>query len=126
MQFNLNYHDGIFEVTTSGDAVAQVFNDFAKALFEHEEWKPGEVILLNHSELNAGTLTNDDIRAIASISGLYCEQFGEAKVACLVGRELEYGMARMWQTFVDIKVVWSASEKLFMDRDEAVTWLKSV
>ena len=34
MQFNLNYHDAIFEVTTSGDAILQGYYDFTKAVLE--------------------------------------------------------------------------------------------
>ena len=125
MQFNVYYLDGIFEVTTSGDANLQGFNDFVKVIFKHEEWKPGGRILFDHTELNAGPLTVDDVQGIANIAGQYNEQFGNAKLAPVVNRDLEYGLARMWGVFVESKA-WHASEKLFRDRDEAVAWLKSV
>jgi hypothetical protein len=122
MQFSARYHDGIFEVTTSGDANLQGFSDFVKVIFEHEEWKPGGRILCDHTELNAGPLTVDDVQDIANISRKYKAQFGNAKVATLVSRDLEYGMARMWEVFVESEV-WDASEELFRDRDNAVAWL---
>ena len=125
MQFNLYYNDGLFEVTTVGDATLQGFNDFVKAIFEHEEWKPGGRILLDHTKLNTAPLTVEEVRAIANIATKYNEQFGKAKLALVVDRDLEYGMARMWQVFVETEV-WYASEKLFRDRDEAVAWLKIV
>jgi hypothetical protein len=125
-QFNLNYHDGIFEVTPSGDATLQGYYDFTKAILEHEEWKPGGLILINITELNTGPLSIGDVKAIAGISGLNSEQIGKAKVAIAVSRDLEYGMSRMWQIFVQQDAVWYASEKIFKNRDEAVTWLQSV
>lgn len=125
MQFNLNYHDAIFEVTTSGDALLQGYYDFTKAVLEHEEWKPGGLILLNHTELNTGPLTNDDVQEIANISGQYSEKLGTAKVAIVVDRDLDYGMTRMWQGLVESHITWYDSVKIFRNRDGAVAWLKS-
>ena len=125
VQFNLSYHDAIFEVTTSGDAILQGYYDFTKAVLEHEEWKPGGLILLNHTELNTGPLTINDVQAIAIISGQYSEQLGTAKVAIVVDRDLDYGMTRMWLVFVESHTTSYASAKIFRNRDAAVAWLKS-
>lgn len=125
MQFDLNYHDEIFEVTTSGDAILQGYYDFVKAVLEHKEWKPGGLVLINNTELNTGTLTIDDINALAEISNQYREQIGKAKVAIVLDRDLDYGMARIWQTFVGLRADWQASEKLFRNMVEAEAWLNS-
>ena len=125
MQFNLNYHDAIFEVTTSGDAILQGYYNYTEAVLDHEEWKPGGLILLNHIELNTGTLTIDDVQAIANIAGQYRVQLGTAKVAIVVDRDLDYGMTRMWQALVERHTTPYDSVKIFRNRDEAVAWLKS-
>ena len=125
MQFSLNYHDAVFEVTTSGDAILQGYYDFSKAVLEHDEWKPGGLILLDHTELNTGPLTIDDVQTIANISGQYSKQLGTAKVALLVDRDLDYGMTRMWQILVEGYTTSHDSVKIFRNRDEAVAWLKS-
>ena len=125
MQFNLNYHDAVFEVTTSGDAILQGYYDFTKAVLEHDEWKPGGLILLDHTKLNTGPLTVDDVQAIAIISGQYSEQLGTARVAIVVARDLDYGMTRMWQVFVENQTNSYASAKIFRNRDEAWAWLKN-
>ena len=125
MQFSLTYHDAIFEVATSGDAILQGYYDFTKAVLEHEEWIPGGLILLNHTKLNTGPLTIDDVQAIATISEQYREQLGTAKVAILVARDLDYGMTRMWQVFVESYTTSKDSVEIFRNRDEAVSWLKS-
>ena len=125
MQFSINYHDAIFEVVTSGDANLQGYYDFTKAVLEHEEWKPGGLILLNHTGLNTGPLTINDVQAIAAISEQYREQLGTAKVAIVVVRDLDFGMTRMWQVFVESYTTSNDSVEIFRNRDEAVAWLKS-
>jgi len=125
VQFNLNYHDAIFEVTTSGDAILQGYYDYTEAVVEHEEWKPGGLILLNHIELNTGPLTIDDVQAIANIAGQYSVQLGTAKVAIVVARDLDYGMTRMWRALVERHTTPYDSVKICRNRDEAVAWLKS-
>jgi hypothetical protein len=125
VQFKLNLHDAIFEVTTSGDAILQGYFDFTLAVLDHEEWKPGGLILLNHTELNTGPLTIDDIQAIANISEQYSERLGKVKVAIVVDRDLDYGMTRMWQSLVESHTTSHDSSEIFRNRDEAVAWLKS-
>ena len=125
VHFNLNYHDAIFEVTTSGDAILQGYYDFTTAVLEHEKWKPGGLMLLNHTELNTGPLTVDNVQAIADISKQYSEQLGKAKVALVVDRDLDYGMTRMWQVLVGSDTTSHDSVKIFRNRDEAAAWLKS-
>ena len=125
MQYNVHCHDAIFEVATSGDANLQGFIDYVKVILEHEEWKPGGRILSDHTELNSGPLTVDDVRGIAYLASKYNEKFGNAKLATVVSRDLEYGMARMWEVYVESED-WHVSEKLFRDRDEALAWLNMV
>jgi len=50
------------------------------------------------------------------------DQLGKTKLALLVARDLEFGLAKMWQVFVDEK--WDVISRVFRSRDEAITWLK--
>ena len=124
MEFTLEYHDGIFEVTTSGDANLQGYYDYVEAVLKHSEWKPGGLALTNHSKLNAGPLTMYDIETIAKVMEQYREQIGTAKIAVVAGNPLVYGLSRAWQTYVEFHQVWNASEELFWNREEALAWLK--
>jgi hypothetical protein len=121
VEFNVQYHDGIFEVKTSGDAEFGKFRDILETLVTHEKWKPGSAFLINHTELNASPLTIDDMRNIAKLNGLYSTKIGQSKCAHLLARDLEYGLARMWQAYVENE--WEVTEKLFKSRDEAIVWL---
>ena len=125
MEFTLKHLDGIFEVTTSGDANLQGYVDIVKAIAEHEEWKPGGLVLFNNTKLNTGPLTMDDVKAIAGVSRQYMEQTGTAKLAIVVGRPLDYGMTQMWEYLVKMNFDWEASEKSFWNRKDAIAWLKN-
>lgn len=123
MKYEVRYDDEFFEVTTHGDAELERFEDFIDLLLGHEMWKPGTAFLVDHSELNAGPLTVEEVRGIAKVCEKRRAEFGQAKFALLVSRELEYGMARMWETYVEDK--WDVTTKLFRSPDEACSWLKN-
>ena len=124
MKYEVHYHDGFFEIKDYGDAEAVRFRELVDLLLAHEKWKPGTAILVNHSELNAGPLTVSDIYYMAGSFVRSRVQLGQARMAILVARELEYGMARMRMGFVEGK--WDVIENVFRSRDEAISWLKDV
>ena len=121
MEFKLQYRKGLLEVKTSGDAELGTFREMMDSMLAHEEWKPGSPFLLDHSELNAGTLTVDDIRGIAGFCAQRRDRFGRAKCAIVVSRDLEFGIGRMWQVFVSNR--WDVTEELFKSKDDAREWL---
>ena len=124
MKYEVHYHDGFFEIKTYGDAEPVRFRELLDLLLAHEKWKPDTAILVNHSELNAGPLTVGDIYYIAGSFVRSRVQLGQARMAILVARDLEYGMARMRTGFVEGK--WDVIENVFRSRDEAISWLKDV
>ncbi len=123
MKYEVHYDDEFFEVTTHGDAEPGGFEEFVDLLLGHEKWKPGTPFLVDHSELNAGPLTVADIHIIAEMCGRRRAQFGRARCAILVRGRIEYGMARMWEVFVEGE--WDVTEHLFNSRDEAISWLNN-
>jgi len=121
VEFIVQYHDGFFEVKTFGDAEVEKFRDILESLVTHEKWNPGTPFLINHTDLNSAPLTADDMVTIAEINGQYRDNIGKSKCAHILARDLEYGMARMWEAFV--KDRWDASVSLFRSRDDAIAWL---
>ncbi len=120
MKHEVYCHDGYFEVKTFGDANPEGFRKYRDDLLAHEKWTPGTALLLDHSELNSGPLTVDDIHKIASES--VEARLGHVRTAVVVGRNLEFGLTRMWEVFVDGK--WDVDVRVFRSRDEGISWLK--
>ena len=121
MEFSVKYRGGFFDVKTSGDGELDKFGDLADAMFAYEEWKPGTPVLHDHTDLNSGPLTVDDIRGIAQLCADRRAQFGAGKLAVVVARDLEFGLARMWAVFAEDK--WDVVSKVFRSREEAIAWL---
>lgn len=61
MDYNVQYHHGLFEIKTSGDANLEGFKGFWGKLINHEKWTPGSRILADHTELNSAPLTVENI-----------------------------------------------------------------
>ena len=121
MEFIAQCHDGFFEVKTFGDAEVEKFREVLESLVTHEKWKPGTPFLINHTDLNSAPLTSDDMMKIAGINAQYSAKIGKSKCAHLLARDLEFGMARMWEVFVQDK--WDVSACSFRSRDDAIAWL---
>ena len=121
MQFELVYHHGFFEITTSGDADRHAFADMLDALLAHPEWAPGKPSLHDHSNLNAAMLTAEDVGAIAQFCADRRHLLGRTRAAIVVPGDLVYGLARMWSALVENR--WDGEGRVFRSRHEAVAWL---
>ena len=121
MEFEVSFQDGIFTVVTRGDAEVMKFREYLDEMFEHDRWQPGMPVLHDHSELNSGPLSVDDIRLIADFCAESREQFGNSRLAVVVFRDVEFGLARMWGAFVDGR--WNATAQTFRTPKEGRQWL---
>lgn len=103
MRYEIQCFDDFCEVKTYGNAELQGFKDFIHAFLTHEHWHPGGALLINHSELNAAPLTNDELREMADFSEPFKSQIGQAKIAILVARDLGYGheLGKIWKSLLN-------------------------
>ncbi len=123
MDFRVQYNGEFFVCSTSGDATADAFEEFLDALLAHADWKPGSHSLIDHSKLNSGPLTVDEIQRIAQFCSDRRDLVGSGKCAIVVERNLEYGLARMWGEFVHGR--WDAVAEVFRSQEEAKIWLSA-
>jgi len=124
MNFNLELKNNLFEIMTSGVASVEGFSCFYKAITNHEQWNKGGLILTDHTALRSEDLTVNDVISIATLCRQYKDEFGYAKLAILVGRDVEFALGRMWQAYVDDDA-WNVTQKIFKSKDEAMEWLTS-
>ncbi len=121
MEFQIEYSDGIFYGKSSGDAETSVFADLLDAMLDHEKWQPGSRWLHDHSDLNSGPLTMDDVQEIALLCAERRQDLGAGKCAIVVRRDLEFGLARMWGGYIEGR--WDMSADIFRSRTKALAWL---
>jgi len=121
MKYELNYRGGFFEVKTYGDAEPGGIKKFLDPMLSHEKWKTGTSFLVDHTELNLGHLTVNEIRDIANVSVRPRAELGQARCATVAPHDEQYGLVRMWEVFVEGR--WDVIHRVFRSRDEAVSWL---
>ena len=121
MDFCVKYVNDLFEIKTSGDAGPRGFGDLLDGLLEHEEWQPGASFLMDHTGLNSNPLSTNEMKAIAKICESRGPELGASKCALLVTSDLEFGLARMWDVYVEDR--WNVITELFRSRDAAISWL---
>jgi len=121
MDYRIAQQEGFVEVATGGVATVETFMRMLSDILGLDGWTPGTPLLMNHTELNTESLTTADIREIARITFEAKSQFGSLRMATLVRRDIEFGLARMWEVFIDER--WDGESQVFRDRGDAEKWL---
>ncbi|MCF7824096.1 MAG: hypothetical protein K9N35_07980 [Candidatus Marinimicrobia bacterium] len=121
MKFDIDYRKSYLELKTHGDADVESFLRLHREMCDVDNWKPGIPILMDHSDVTASQLSRNDIQILAEDLGQYSDIIGASRFAFLVPTDLEYGMVRMWMTFVEEK--WHGTAKVFRSKEPALRWL---
>jgi hypothetical protein len=112
---------GYLEVKLSGRPTPDAFDKYFEALLAHDNWNPGIPVLTDETNLDADTITVREVRDIADVCARRKSELGPLRTAILVAGDLEYGMNRMWEVFIEGR--WDVESALFRSRDEALAWL---
>ena len=80
-------------------------------------------ILLDHSDLDAGTLTMENIETLGRQAASKKDICMVRKCAQVVTNDLQYGLVRAWQIMVEMYDLTELETRLFKNRDEAVAWI---
>lgn len=109
-------------ITTSGPASAEGLTAFLMDLVSNPRFRPGMLVLADHSALDPTTVTADQVRAQAHIVVGLDGQIGPSKFAIVVPSALAFGWARMYE----LSAGGAQSESSpFYSRSEALAWLET-
>src|ERR1700674_4269239 len=81
-------------ITTRGSADLAGVKLFGEELITDPRFRAGSTILVDHSELDARTLTASDLREIGRIASGNAEQLGNTVFSVVVPDTLTFGLAR--------------------------------
>ncbi|MFZ1983990.1 MAG: hypothetical protein WAU91_06230 [Desulfatitalea sp.] len=85
------------------------------------DFKPGMRVLWDLSQANASRISTDEIRRIAHLNKSHVKKTGVGyKIAFVAPRDIEYGLARMYQMFSAETPV---ENRVFRTIEEAQRWL---
>lgn len=121
MEFDITAHKEFFELKIAGAIDADKYPAMFDTLFAHDGWVPGMPLLVDESELRAGSLTVLALKTIACHCTDRSSEFGSTRMSMYVSRDLEYGLNRMWHVFIEDG--WDVEGNVFRSRDEALEWL---
>lgn len=96
--------------------VEQAYRD----MLAHPEFRPGMDALWEFVDVEGPALSADDVRRLVAVQRENVARRGAARVAIVVGRELDYGIVRMYEALVHVV---PQTVRPFRDRAAAERWL---
>jgi hypothetical protein len=121
MRYTISAGDGFLEAKSSGDADLSTLDMLAHDIVAHPDWPVHRRVLIDHSAINGDPLPNAHLHALVHQNVAIRHQIGNARIAILVSRTLEFGMARMWEGLIASR--WDATTGCFTVREQAIVWL---
>src|SRR5690348_10733879 len=109
-------------VRTSGRASLEGLTAFTEEVLSDSRWRPGMRVLVDHCELDWSAMTSGDLRLRVDSLIRERERLGEAHIAIVMARSVNYGIGRVMQTFADAGGARFDGE-VFYTIGEARTWL---
>ena len=106
-------------VTARGDLAASDIRDTAGRVYRDPQFRPGMKTLLDFRAASPD-VTADNVRMIVSFVSRNIEVRGKGRCAIVTGREVDYGMARMAQTYMEPIGI---EAMVFREMEDAELWL---
>ena len=106
-------------VTARGDLVASDIRDAAAQVYGDPLFRPGMNTLLDLTGARP-TVTAENVRTIVSFVSRNIEVRGKGRCALVTGREVDYGIARMAQTYMEPIGI---EAMVFREMEDAERWL---
>jgi hypothetical protein len=113
------------EGVTHGKADVATFLELMDRVMELCKQEESANILINHLDLDAGTLTMANIETLGRMAASKKEICKVRKCAHIVANDLQFGLVRAWEIIVSMYDLTDLEAKLFKNRDEATEWIKA-
>jgi hypothetical protein len=110
-------------VTTTGEATPDGFVLMNAEFVEHERFRSGMLVLLDHTDLAVRGLTARDVQTIAKDFARYASALSSTVVALVTPNPVQFGLARMSTTLAEPL---TTTIGVFYTRVEALGWLQEV
>lgn len=105
---------GIFNVTD----LETCYKDF----LQNPNWESGTDILWDCTKCDLEHLSSNDMKGIGLMTEKYKVHRGPGKAAWVVGKEVDFGLARMFEIINEGKVIFNF--RVFRTMDEGKSWIQ--
>ena len=118
IRMNKDYNIAVIRV--AGTPTLEDIKDTVVELHEHQDHTPNMKELWDIREASLEKFNAPELESLAYFLGNRMDRAAN-KVALVVGRDLEYGVARMWDVYASHPA--PQDRQIFKDMDEAFNWL---
>jgi hypothetical protein len=115
----------IVEGVTHGMADVAKFIELMDRVMDLCGQEEAENILVDHSDLDAGSLTMEHIETLGRTAASKKDVCKVKRCAIVVTNDLQFGLARAWEIIVSMYDLTDLETRLFRNRDEAIQWIKA-
>lgn len=118
-----NKDGNLFTIVTEGDANVDGIIEFLKEILAHPQWRPGNLILVDHRSLKVDSINKDGIEVISWYFKSIARQLGNGRIALVMNRDIDFGIARAWEIVTASEV--GIKINVFKNIDDAMYWLEA-
>ena len=127
MDYDIEFTEsGPFDVvvTTSGKATAAEMAAGRRRVLDDPRFRPGMSLLVDHSLLDNSDITRAEVQLAAESLGRDRDASGLGSIAMVAPTSLNFGLARMFETFAGEEL--EDAVTVVRSREEAEAWLESM
>jgi hypothetical protein len=127
MIYDCSYDPGrnVIEVVTQGKASGAELREMAQYIAGLGGRHPSANLLIDHSNLDAGSLTMDAVGSLSNTTASLKDTFKARKIAHVVNGDLQYGLVRAWEIMLENAGAADIETRVFRSRTAAVAWISS-
>ncbi len=112
---------GIRSYTATGELTFAEVHETLRTVYEDVNFQPDAHVLWDLREARTNELSPEEVDRLADFVGQYWGTGGKSKAAFVTSRDVDFGMARMYEQMLAIRS--TSVVKVFRDLDEARRWL---
>ena len=112
---------GLRTHVVTGELTAQDLIETIESAFNRDDFEPGSDALWDFRGATGRDLTAKEVRSIVDAVKSRRAKDTRTRVAVVVARDLDFGLARMYQQMLEASTMVRVT--VFRDRDEAEEWL---
>jgi hypothetical protein len=95
--------------------------DLARSLLAHPDWHGAANVLVDYRESDFTELSKIEMERISKSIVEIANEFGGARAAIVVSREVDFGIVRMWEMSTGDAILFAF--RVFRSIDEARAWI---
>jgi hypothetical protein len=110
-------------ITTWGTATAEGLDVWVQEALSDSRFHAKMRLLVDHRQLDWSGLSSDDVHERVKLFANDAAHLDSARLAVVMGTQVDFGMARMEQAYIDIDPDLKMKTRVFFTIEDAREWL---